>query len=274
MGQENRQALDINLDSVASYSCEPGLMSIAAHLLKDGCTDMGSFVVSPACLYIAIETLTRGAKGETLNELESVLGGAEARRDACSLLFAKDPEQTASDYRLAIATSLWANKFTSPLRRNFGRTIADLHGKAAEVDFESSEAKALMSSWLSKNTSGKFTSAPEMDADTVFAIISALYFKDSRVDPLDDEDIEVVFRAPEPQSDVAMMSGFGSYGHLLSTHEAIAVSWPMQSGAVAVFARSNNVATSMGVLSAFLSGRSISSFFIRRLNSWTAKCDT
>ena len=179
MGQENRQALDINLDSVASYSCEPGLMSIAAHLLKDGCTDMGSFVVSPACLCIAIETLTRGAKGKTLNELESVLGGAAARCDACSLLFAKDPEQPASDYRLTIATSLWANKFTSPLRRNFGRTIADLHGKTAEVDFELSEAKALMSSWLSKNTGGKFTSAPEVDADTVFAIISALYFKDS-----------------------------------------------------------------------------------------------
>ena len=66
MGQENRQALDINLDSVASYSCELGLMSIAAHLLKDGCTDMGSFVVSPACLYIAIETLTRAPKAKRL----------------------------------------------------------------------------------------------------------------------------------------------------------------------------------------------------------------
>lgn len=100
-----------------------------------------------------------------------------------------------------------------------------------------------MSSWLSKNTSGKFTSAPEMDADTVFAIISALYFKDSWVDPLDDEDVEVVFRASEPQSDVAMMAGFGSYGRLLSTRETTAVSWPMRSGAVAVFARSNNGAT-------------------------------
>lgn len=198
MGQENKQAPDISLDSVVSDSCEPGLMSIATRLLKDGCTDMGNFVVSPACLYIAIETLARGAKGETLNELESVLGGAAARRDSCALLFAKCPEQPASDYRLTIATSLWANKFTSPLRRNFGRTIADLHGKAAEVDFESSEAKALMSSWLSKNTGGKFTSAPEMDADTVFAIISALYFKDSWVDPLDDEDMKWFSVRPSP----------------------------------------------------------------------------
>ena len=59
MGQENKQAPDINLDSVVSDSCEPGLTSIAVRLLKDGCTDMGSFVVSPACLYIAIETLAR-----------------------------------------------------------------------------------------------------------------------------------------------------------------------------------------------------------------------
>ena len=243
MGQENRQAPGINVDHVMSDSREPGLMSIAARVLKDGCTDMGSFVVSPACLYAAIETLARGAKGETFKELESVLGGAGARRDACSLLFAKDSEQSASDYRLSIATSLWANKFTSSLRRSFGPTIADFHGKTAEVDFESSEAKTLMSSWLGKNTGGKFTSAPEMDADTVFAIISALYFKDSWVDPLDDEDVEVVFRAPEPQPDVAMMGGFGSCGHLLSTREAIAVSWPMQSGAVAVFAMSNDGAT-------------------------------
>ena len=148
MGQENRQAPGINVDHVMSDSREPGLMSIAARVLKDGCTDMGSFVVSPACLYAAIETLARGAKGETFKELESVLGGAGARRDACSLLFAKDSEQSASDYRLSIATSLWANKFTSSLRRSFGPTIADLHGKTAEVDFESSEAKTLMSSWL------------------------------------------------------------------------------------------------------------------------------
>ena len=236
MTQENRHALDTNADIIVSDSRAPGLMSIAARLLKNGCTSSESFVASPACLYVAIETLARGAKGETFKELESVLGGAESRRDACTLLFAKCPEQTASDYRFTIATSLWANKFTSPLRRSFGRAIADLHGQAAEVDFGSSEAKALISSWLSKNTGGKFTSAPEMDADTVFAIMSALHFKDSWVDPLDDEDIEVVFCAPEPQPDVSMMGGFGSYGHLLSTHEATAVSWPMESGAVAVFA--------------------------------------
>lgn len=113
MGQENRQALDINLDSVVGDSCEPGLMSIAARLLKNGCTDMGSFVVSPACLYIAVETLARGAKGETLNELESVLGGAEARRDACPFCSRKTPN------KLRAITAL-------PLRHRYGRTSSPL----------------------------------------------------------------------------------------------------------------------------------------------------
>lgn len=148
MTQENRHALLTNVNPVVGDSRELRLMPIAARLLKNGCTSSESFVASPACLYVAIETLARGAKGETFNELESVLGGVEARRDACALLFAKCPEQPVSDYRLTIATSLWANKFTAPLRRSFGRAIEDLHGQAAEVDFESCEAKALMLSLI------------------------------------------------------------------------------------------------------------------------------
>lgn len=76
MTQESRHVLDTNADTVVSDSREPGPMPIAARLLKDGCTSSESFVASPACLYVAIETLARGAKGETFKELESVLGGA------------------------------------------------------------------------------------------------------------------------------------------------------------------------------------------------------
>lgn len=121
--------------------------------------------------------------------------------------------------------------------------IEDLRGKAAEVDFKSPEAKVLMSSWLSENAGGEFASAPEIDADTVFAIMSVLHFKDNCVDPLDDEEVEAVFGAPEPQPDVAMMGCFGSYGQLLNTNETIAVSWPMESGAAVVFAMPNDGAT-------------------------------
>lgn len=113
IAQENRQVLDANADTVVSDLREPGLRPIAARLLKDGCTSSESFVASPACLYIAIETLARGAKGETLNELESALGGAAARRDAWPCCLRNAPNKL----RAVIAL---------PLRHRYGRTSSPL----------------------------------------------------------------------------------------------------------------------------------------------------
>ena len=100
-------------DSASNRWDEPGLASIAARLLKDGFSSTESFITSPACLYAALEMLARGAKGKTLEELESVLGDAETRQEACSLLFEDNPKNAPSDYRLNIATSLWANKHSA-----------------------------------------------------------------------------------------------------------------------------------------------------------------
>lgn len=221
---------------------EPGLMSIAARLLKDRFAGTESFVVSPACLYAALEMLARGARGKTLEELESVLGDTGARRKACSLLFADTPKhQAPSNYRLNIATSLWANKHSAPLRSSFSRAIADINGQVAEVDFASPGDNTRMAAWLDKNTGGKFSSAPEFDADTVFVIISALHFKDNWVDRLEDEEVEVTFNTASGPT-VTMMGGFGFNGHLLSDNRATAVSWPMKSGAAVVFAKPTDAA--------------------------------
>ncbi|WP_294415308.1 serpin family protein [uncultured Senegalimassilia sp.] len=229
-------------DSALNRWSEPRLMSIAARLLKDGFTGADSFVMSPACLYAALEMLARGAEGKTLEELESVLGNAETRQEACSLLFAATPKhQTPSNYRLSIATSLWANKHSAPLRSSFSRATADINGQVAEVDFASPGDNTQMSAWLDRNTGSKFNSAPEFDTDTLFAIISALYFKDNWVDRLEDEEVEMTFNIASGPT-VTMMGGFGLNGHLLSDNRATAVSWPMESGAAVVFAKPTDAA--------------------------------
>ncbi len=215
---------------------EPGLDSIAARLLREGGAGAGSFVASPACLYAALEALARGAEGETLSEIESALGGEDARRRACAALFSGDRGQAPDGYRLNIAASVWANRPKARLRPTFVRAIADANGHAAEVDFGSPEGKVRMSSWLSESTGGKFPDAPEISPETVFAIIGALHFKDTWVDRLDDEEVEMVFDAPASSTTVTMMGGIGENGRLLSDDGATAVSWPMESGASIVFA--------------------------------------
>lgn len=217
----------------------PGLMSMAAHLLENGYTNTQSFLASPASLYVALEVLARGAKGETLSEIEGVLGKADSRREACARLFEERPEYVPEGYSLNIAASVWANKLAAPLNPDFPQAIADANGQATEVEFGAPETKAQISAWLSKNTGGEFSTAPGFNAETLFAVISALHFKDNWMDPLNDED-EIVFNAPTGSHTIPMMGGFSSYAKLLKTHEAIAVSWPMQSGAQAVFAMPNN----------------------------------
>ena len=198
-------------------------MSVAARLLKDGFADTESFITSPTCLYAALEMLARGAEGKTLEELESVLGNAEIRQEACSLLFEDNPKNAQNDYRLNIATSLWANKHSAPLRFGFSCAMAGINGQAAEVDFASPDDYARMSAWLDRSTGSKFGSAPEFDADTLFVIISALHFKDNWVDRLEDEEVEMTFNTASGPT-VTMMGGFGFKGHLLSNNRATAVS--------------------------------------------------
>ena len=217
----------------------PGLMSMAALLLNDGYTNSQSFLASPASLYVALEVLARGAKGETLNEIEGVLGNADSRRETCARLFEEHPEYVPEGYRLNIVASVWANKLTAPLNPDFPQAIANANGRATEVYFGAPETKSQISAWLKENTGGKFSTAPEFDAETLFAVISALYFKDNWMDPLGDED-EIVFNAPTGSHAIPMMGGFSSDARLLKTHEAIAASWPMQSDAQAVFAMPDN----------------------------------
>lgn len=217
----------------------PGLMAMAAHLLNDGYTNTQSFLASPASLYVALEVLARGAKGETLNEIEGVLGNADSRRETCARLFEEHPEYVPEGYSLNIVASVWANKLTAPLNPDFPQAIANANGRATEVYFGAPETKSQISAWLKENTGGKFSTAPEFDAETLFAVISTLYFKDNWMDPLGDED-EIVFNAPTGSHAIPMMGGFSSDARLLKTHEAIAASWPMQSDAQAVFAMPDN----------------------------------
>lgn len=70
---------------------QPGLMSLAARMLINKYDETKSSISSPSSLYLALETLARGAEGETLAEIETVLGGSDDRNKTCTMLFKKTP---------------------------------------------------------------------------------------------------------------------------------------------------------------------------------------
>lgn len=224
-------------------SPEQGLDSIAARLLEIGLRDGKSFVSSPACLQVALEALARGAEAETLAEIDTVLGDADAREAAHAALFGEPSESLPDNYSFTIGTSIWADPDRAPLHGSYAESISDMNGKAVEANPASEEAHSRMSSWLAENTGGKFTSAPQLDASTTLALMSAMRFKDTWINRLDDEETDMLFHAASSTPTVTMMGGFSFYEDLIREAGGTAVTWHMESGAQAVFAMPDETAS-------------------------------
>lgn len=110
-----------------------------------------------------------------------------------------------------------------------------MNGKAVEVT-PSKEGHSQMSGWLAENTGARFTSAPQLEASTTLALMSAMHFKDTWINHLDDEEAEMPFRAANSTPIVSRMGGFSLYEDLIKGEGGTAVTWHMESGAQAVFA--------------------------------------
>ncbi|MDU5357291.1 serpin family protein [Atopobium minutum] len=193
--------------------------------------------MSPACLQVALETLARGAEGETLTEIDTVLGGKEGRTAAQSSLFKKPLYYVSDNYRFHIGTSVWADKQRAPLRDEYINSLKLLNSSTFAANFGSAKTKEQMDRWLSENTGGKFSNAPNCNPQTTLTIISALDFKDTWIDRLDNHEENKIFHGRESSSQVTMMTGFGSNAGMLTdvNNKGIAVSWQMDSGAYVVF---------------------------------------
>lgn len=141
IAQENRQVLDTNADTVVSDSRAPGLMILAWR----ACSRMAvpARKVSSPRPHASILQLKRWRGAPKAKRLTSSNPPLAARRRVvmpvpCCLRNAQNKLRAVIALPCDIAMG---EQVHCPLRRSFGRTIADLHGQAAEVDFESPEAQ-------------------------------------------------------------------------------------------------------------------------------------
>lgn len=171
-----------------------------------------------------------------------MLGGADAREAAHAALFGEPSESLPDDYSFTIGTSIWADPDQAPFRGSYAESISDMNGKAVEANPASEETHSRMSSWLAENTGGKFTSAPRLDSLKCIALMSAMHFKDTWINRLDDEETDMPFHAASSTPTVMMMGGFSFYEGLIRGTGGTAVTWHMESGAQVVFAMPDETA--------------------------------
>ena len=230
------------MSHAATDTFAPGLDSLAARMLDSQHNAGASFVVSPACLALALEVLARGATGETLTQIDAALGGQSTRTKALAAILdagSSDVEAVAGvepdeAYSYTVGTSVWADVLQAPVKDSFTEAIESLNGKPFPARFGTQQTKEAMSAWLRDNTDGKFATAPELSANTVLAIVSALHFRDAWHDSFVESE-NTTFHGTKGDSDVPMMDGLSDYSALLDDPRGTAVSWPMRSGARMVF---------------------------------------
>lgn len=230
------------MSHAAANTFAPGLDSLAAQMLDSRHNAGASFVASPACLALALEVLARGATGETLTQIDAALGGQSARTKALAAILdagSNDVEAVADaesdeSYSYTVGTSVWADALQAPVKDSFAEAIKSLNGKSFPARFGTKQTKEAMSAWLRDNTGGKFATAPELSANTVLAIVSALYFRDAWYDSFGSSDPST-FHGAKGDSDAPMMDGLSDYSALLDDSRGTAVSWPMRSDAQMVF---------------------------------------
>ena len=134
-------------------------------------------VISPLSAYYALAMVALGARGETRDEFEAVLGRDPAALAGDLHAIANRLMDTAGSTELAIAGSIWtADDFN--VDPEFARMMSDYFDAPAESrDFGAPETVDEINAWVAERTHGLIEELIEsIGRDEVMLLINTLYF--------------------------------------------------------------------------------------------------
>lgn len=135
----------------------------------------GSFVCSPAGLWLALASVAAGARGETAGELRAALGVAE--RAAADAVTAGARELAATD-ALGVATRVWSRALP---HREYREALPD-------VGFGPMEDTEGIDAWVREATGGLIDRLPlSLDDSMLLVLVNVLALKARWEDPFDRE---------------------------------------------------------------------------------------
>ncbi len=146
-------------------------------LLNAACKE-GNSLISPLSVYIALAMTANGAVGNTLTEMEAVLGGgmpvAQLNEYVHSYLNSLPSEDKA---KLNIANSIWFRDSNITVERDFLQTNKDYYNADSySAPFNGQTLKDI-NNWVKNNTDGLIEKIIEnIDADHVMFLINTVLF--------------------------------------------------------------------------------------------------
>lgn len=201
------------LDDLSSQSANA--TDFAVRLLKASATDGENTLISPLSVMSALSMTANGAKGETLSQMEAVLGMPVDDLNLYFYTYMKTLPQ-AEKYKLSLANSIWFtddDRFTP--NADFLQINADYYGAGAyKAPFNNQTCKDI-NNWVKKETDGMIEDIlDEIPADAVMYLVNALAFEAEWADVYEKgqvRDGEFTKENGEKQSVKLMYSQEGKY---------------------------------------------------------------
>ena len=166
---------------------------------------------SPINAYIGLAMTTELTEGETRQQILDVLGvnDTDTLRKQVSALW-ESVYQDDSNEVCVLANSLWLEKGLGYNQETMDALAYHYYASVYQTDLGSSRANKDIAAWINNNT-GRFlkeyTKNINLDADTIIALYSTLYFQSKWGDEFDEnKNTEGVFHSPDGDTQAVYMN--------------------------------------------------------------------
>lgn len=177
-------------------------------LFQTGMEDGKNTLISPLSVLYALAMTANGADGETLAQMEEVLG-MDVENLNCYMLSLMDLLPEAREYKMSLANSIWFKDDPDfEVKQDFLQTNADYYGASIYKAAFDEGTKNDINNWVKENTDGMIPEIlNQIPADAIMYLVNALAFEAQWEDIYEETQVRggVFTREDGTQQNVRMM---------------------------------------------------------------------
>lgn len=177
-------APEVTVTPADSPGVNQALAAFGLSLLRDArAQEGGAVLLSPLSVALALSMAANGAQGDTLDQLEEVLGGGvplDELNAACAQLTA-DFSRLGGSTKCSIANSLWCDQ-AGQIREDFvGKCRGVFDAQVFQTLLSEPAIVSDLNGWVSKHTDGMIPSiiSQPFQGNTAALLVNALYLENT-----------------------------------------------------------------------------------------------